>query len=845
MTRHRIAMRALWTALTVLAVLAHVAPAQYTTLGYQWRGKKPRVPFYISTNMIGVVPHDGTFEQGVHAILAAADQWNRIGDSNAELVYMGLTDVDQIADDNINVVMYSDSQCPFGFGCLAYCHNHTSGNELRGFDILLYGRKGTSNAQILWSVKQILFPSDTDVWGGACHEFGHALGLGHSANSVSTMGIGCGTGCIGNRTLALDDRNGLQHLYGASTGAGLVASDATPAPGEWIDLTLNFPGNGGMAYQLVVGVHGDLPGTPVSQFAFSADSLSQRIPINLPVIDPTGSADFIGFTGALDSSGRATAQMRVPGNASANYTVVAIVRNIGPLGAPVFRDCSAPLRIDLGLPVVRVPQDQPTIQSAIDAAPSGEFGRTILVAPGQYFEHLDFKDKRVHVVGEAGPQVTVLDGGGSGTVVRFRNLEVTNTSLRGFTVTGANAIDGGGIAVQGWAAPLLRDLHVVANSVAERGGGLAVHDFGSPAVERSHFESNVARNGGAISVGWQSRLTLNQCRLTANHATADGGGLYTLYYQWPIYATTLSCANTLFAGNTANERGGGARVGRGSSITNCTFVGNDDGGWGAALHLFPAASTHPSVLRNLLIWSNASPAFGSDTADYTLQNSNVQGGVIGQNLSVEPQFINAAADNYAILPSSPCRNAGSTGSLPLDVTDLDGDGNFAESVPFDLAGCPRVIGSAVDIGAFEAVDGPSTYCTAQTNSLGCAATVTFTGFPSFSGAPGAFTVRAAPLLNAKTGLFFYGFAATAAPFQGGWKCVASPTQRTPLQSTGGSVSGSDCTGGFAFDMAARIASGVDPSLRCGATVYGQFWSRDPGASAATNLTGGARFTVAP
>ena len=40
---------------------------------------------------------------------------------------------------------------------------------------------------------------------------------------------------------------------------------------------------------------------------------------------------------------------------------------------------------------------------------------------------------------------------------------------------------------------------------------------------------------------------------------------------------------------------------------------------------------------------------------------------------------------------------------PLDVTDLDGDGNRTEALPLDLARGPRVLGAAVDLGAFESL----------------------------------------------------------------------------------------------------------------------------------------------
>lgn len=55
--------------------------------------------------------------------------------------------------------------------------------------------------------------------------------------------------------------------------------------------------------------------------------------------------------------------------------------------------------------VIRVPQDRPTIQAAINVAIDRD---TILVGPGSYSEYLTVADKGVHLIAEAGPSVTVL-----------------------------------------------------------------------------------------------------------------------------------------------------------------------------------------------------------------------------------------------------------------------------------------------------------------------------------------------------------------------------------------------------------------------------------------------------
>ena len=139
---------------------------------------------------------------------------------------------------------------------------------------------------------------------------------------------------------------------------------------------------------------------------------------------------------------------------------------------------------------------------------------------------------------------------------------------------------------------------------------------------------------------------------------------------------------------------------------------------------------------------------------------------------------------------------------------------------------------------------PVTYCKAKTHSAGCAATMVWAGTPSAT-APAAFDVAATGVINNKVGLLFYGFGPNSAPFQGGTRCVLSPTRRTPLQVSGGNPPPADCSGAFGFDFNARIQSGVDPSLAPGVVVYGQYWYRDPLASHTTGLTNGLSFVIGP
>jgi hypothetical protein len=138
------------------------------------------------------------------------------------------------------------------------------------------------------------------------------------------------------------------------------------------------------------------------------------------------------------------------------------------------------------------------------------------------------------------------------------------------------------------------------------------------------------------------------------------------------------------------------------------------------------------------------------------------------------------------------------------------------------------------------------YCTSKLDSAGCTPTIGSSGTPDANAGSG-FTITLSNTLNQKNGLLFYGtHGPNSAAFQGGTMCVAAPTVRTPIQNSNGNAAPpDDCSGAFAIDFNVRIASGIDPALVAGATVWSQYWSRDPADPFTTNLSDALRFTIQP
>lgn len=161
---------------------------------------------------------------------------------------------------------------------------------------------------------------------------------------------------------------------------------------------------------------------------------------------------------------------------------------------------------------------------------------------------------------------------------------------------------------------------------------------------------------------------------------------------------------------------------------------------------------------------------------------------------------------------------------------------------------PGAQGNGIDVYArqFACTSGPHVYCAAKVNSQGCTPEIGFSGTPSAS-LSSPFTITGTNVINRKLGLMFYGYGSTFTPFQGSTICVQPPLKRMPAQNSGGSSSGTDCTGVLSTDFNARIQSGIDPGLVAGATISARWYYRDPHdpAGYGTGLTNALRFAICP
>jgi len=309
---------------------------------------------------------------------------------------------------------------------------------------------------------------------------------------------------------------------------------------------------------------------------------------------------------------------------------------------------------------IKVPGDRPTIQDAIDIASKGDM---VLVAPGTYYERIDFKGKMIKVKSSGGPFVTVLDGEQLGSVVTFKSIESVLSTLDGFTITNGSGtkdfeglISGGGIYCKS-SSPTLMNNIIENNHVPGSGGGLQMTSSKSPMI------SNIIRN---------------------NSAGAFGGGIDSAH-------SLLKMNNNLLANNTGNLGGGIAcRIhATPTEILNTTIVGNIASGakgQGGALY---CETTSNCTVKNSILWGNSA----KNGNQIYLSNSNppvtycnVQGGWPGAgNINSDPLFAPGMNGVYYLsdilagqIGTSPCVNAGSdlASAIGYDVFWTRTDGVF-------------------------------------------------------------------------------------------------------------------------------------------------------------------------
>lgn len=246
-------------------------------------------------------------------------------------------------------------------------------------------------------------------------------------------------------------------------------------------------------------------------------------------------------------------------------------------------------QVDIGADEYRpfyVPQIFDTIADAVADA-SSSVAETICVAPGTYYEHLDFDGRPVILKSDADgdkntddqvPGQTILDGTQNGRVVMIRGSSGT---LTGFTVTNGSATRGGGIFCAENSNAKLYNCIITDNHASEYGGGIYI-------TSDSKLVSKI-QNG-------------KTCTIENNTAGIGGGGLYISEVKG-AESEFLDC---VFANNSAGDHAGGVGTYNGRLTLKWTHIHDNTAPRGGGVYMYGKGNNSSTIIL-CDIYNNGNP----------------------------------------------------------------------------------------------------------------------------------------------------------------------------------------------------------------------------------------------
>jgi len=355
------------------------------------------------------------------------------------------------------------------------------------------------------------------------------------------------------------------------------------------------------------------------------------------------------------------------------------------------------------------PADFHNIQAAIDHS---YYGDTIIIADGTYTgignRNIDFHGRAITVRSENGPETCIIDSQGQGRVFYFHSGESQSSVLDGLTITNGYVTNTHGAGIYcTHSSPMVMNCifknntaYPATTGVMAFGGGMYV-DYGSPTVTNCVFSQNSGGWGGGMCNSTGSGTIMKNCVFSKNSTQRLGGGMFNSSGNPNITNCVFSensggsggaiynsrCSptftNCMLSGNSASYDGGGMCNNESSPrLTNCT-ISRNNAGYGDGIY---NDESSPS-LTNCILWGNSGEQIENETSTPYIIYSNVQGGWTGEgNINADPHFVAPQNDDYHLLPTSPCMDAGDNAAVNL-TTDVDGNA--------------RIVNGIVDMGAYE------------------------------------------------------------------------------------------------------------------------------------------------
>lgn len=316
---------------------------------------------------------------------------------------------------------------------------------------------------------------------------------------------------------------------------------------------------------------------------------------------------------------------------------------------------------------INVPNDQPTIQTGVNAAVDGD---TVLVEEGIYHENVVVKNKGIvlasrfildknidHILRTIIDGSTPIHADTGSCVILYGGFE---PMLMGFTLTKGNGTDwfdisdakiyreGGGVLTENNSAKIYynlimnNDATLVGPGVTSAGGGGIRVGFGTAEIVGNVFAFNEGLYGAGVVIFQASAQIYNNVVYKNNGGSGFGGaGL------WIVASPGVTVENNTIVYNTSTSSGGGLRIGSTGTILRNNIIRDNTAVSGPQISIGPG---------------------GSAVVSY----SNVQGGFAGTaNTSEDPLF---DQQNFLITVPSACADSGDPASIYNDVEDTTNPG---------------------------------------------------------------------------------------------------------------------------------------------------------------------------
>ncbi len=515
--------------------------------------------------------------------------------------------------------------------------------------------------------------------------------------TVESEAILEGLGTVGNVSVL----DGGVIAPGPSTGT-LSMDTLDLSDGSILEFDLGAPGTVGGGINDLIMTDGDL--TLDGQLNISDTGEFAASTYTLMIYDGTLTDNGLSI-GELPEGFEASIDTSQPGQIRAVVTGGTGTRYVAPEGDDADNFC-----LEIESPCA-------TIAHAVDVAVDHD---DIVIAAGIYTESLVL-DKPVSLFG-AGRDETIIQTHALPEEADERVILIPevagSATLAALTIRHGYASDadqfaGRGGGIHNLDADLtLVDVAFRDNSGEQAGGGL-YHDGGQAWLDGVVFVGNASNLGGAINVsGSNASMTIVNTIFKANEADADGGAMY------GINSATVELFNVVFSGNAAGRDGGALANGSlvDAMVVNSTFSGNAAGSDCGAVYNFLGASVE---LTNVIIRDNEADG-NDDSASASICNeidattevfhsliANSGGSGAGWNPDIgEDGGNNLDADPLFVAPLDPADAPTESGDLRLmsgsPAIDAGDNDAFDAGLPdSDLAGYARLVGSALDLGAYE------------------------------------------------------------------------------------------------------------------------------------------------